>query len=75
MSNNNFEANMRRLEEIVSILESGECTLEESMKLFEEGAGLLRECTARLDEAEQKVSILTAGEDGNPVRSPFGEEN
>ena len=69
-----FEASVLRLEEIVNLLERGEAPLEQAMKLFEEGAVLLRECTARLDAAEQKVSLLTAGEDGAPVRSPFGEE-
>ena len=69
-----FEASMLRLEEIVNLLERGEAPLEQAMKLFEEGAALLRDCTARLDEAEQKVSILTAGEDGGPVRRPFDEE-
>ena len=69
-----FEASMLRLEEIVNLLERGEAPLEQAMKLFEEGAALLRDCTARLDEAEQKVSILTAGENGEPVSSPFGEE-
>ena len=69
-----FEASMLRLEEIVNLLERGEAPLEQAMKLFEEGAALLRDCTARLDEAEQKVSILTAGEDGVPVRRPFDEE-
>ena len=69
-----FEQQLSRLEEIVAALERGDAPLADSLKLFEEGAGLLRECTARLDEAEQKVSILTAGEDGNPIRRPFGEE-
>ena len=39
------------------------------MTLFEEGAGLLRECTRQLDEAEQKVTLLTASEE-----LPFPEE-
>lgn len=69
-----FEASMLRLEEIVNLLERGEAPLEQAMKLFEEGAALLRDCTARLDEAEQKVSILTAGEDSTPVCRPFNEE-
>ena len=42
------------------------------MALFEEGAKLLRECTRQLDEAEQKVSLLTAGKDGEAVEEPFG---
>ena len=69
-----FEASMLRLEEIVNLLERGEAPLEQAMKLYEEGAVLLRESTARLDAAEQKVSILTAGEDGSPVSRPFDEE-
>lgn len=42
--------------------------------LFEEGAKLLRECTAQLDKAEQKVSLLIAGEDGQPQERPFARE-
>ena len=46
-----FETSMLRLEEIVNLLERGEAPLEQAMKLFEEGAKLLRECTAALDAA------------------------
>ncbi len=66
-----FEASMTRLEEIVGLLERGEAPLEQAMALFEEGAKLLRECTKQLDDAEQKVSLLTAGENGEPVEKPF----
>ena len=70
-----FEASMTRLEEIVSQLEQGDAPLEQAMTLFEEGAKLLRECTKQLDQAEQKVSLLTADENGQPVEQPFaGEE-
>lgn len=69
----NFEAAMARLEEIVGQLERGDPPLEQSMALFEEGAKLLRECTKQLDEAEQKVTLLTAGEDGAPQEQPFQE--
>ena len=69
-----FESSVLRLEEIVNLLERGDAPLEQAMKLFEEGAALLRTCTAQLDAAEQKVSLLTAGEDGTPVSTPFGEE-
>lgn len=65
----NFEASMTRLEEIVSLLERGDAPLEQAMTLFEEGAGLLRECTRQLDEAEQKVTLLTASEE-----LPFPED-
>ena len=67
----NFEGSMARLEEIVSLLERGDAPLEQAMTLFEEGAKLLRECTRQLDEAEQKVSLLTAGKDGEIVEEPF----
>ncbi len=67
----NFEGSMARLEEIVSLLERGDAPLEQVMGLFEEGAKLLRECTKQLDEAEQKVNLLTAGKDGEIVEEPF----
>lgn len=67
----NFEGSMSRLEEIVSLLERGDAPLEQAMGLFEEGAGLLRECTKQLDEAEQKVTLLTAGNDGEMTEEPF----
>ncbi len=69
-----FETSMLRLEEIINLLERGEAPLEQAMKLFEEGAKLLRECTAQLDAAEQKVSVLTAGADGTPEERPFDGE-
>ena len=68
-----FEESMTRLEEIVSLLERGDAPLEEAMAFFEEGAKLLRECTAQLDKAEQKVTLLTAGVRGEPEEHPFEE--
>ena len=55
----------------MSLLERGDAPLEQAMGLFEEGAKLLRECTKQLDEAEQKVNLLTAGKDGEIVEEPF----
>ena len=69
-----FEGSMDRLEEIVGLLERGDAPLEEAMTLFEEGAKLLRACTKQLDQAEQKVTLLTAGEDGAPQERPFEGE-
>ena len=70
-----FEASVARLEQIVSLLERGDAPLEKAMALFEEGAGLLRACTGLLDRAEQKVTLLTAGENGQPAEQEFqGEE-
>jgi len=62
-----------RLEEIVRQLERGDISLEDSLKLYEEGAGLLRLCTKQLDEAEQTVVRLRKGPDGAPQELPFDE--
>ena len=70
-----FEESMSRLEEIVGLLEKGEAPLEDSLKLFEEGTGLIQTCAKFLDQAEQKVVRLSKGEDGAPVEHPFAEES
>jgi exodeoxyribonuclease VII small subunit len=54
----NFENALERLEEIVQKLEGGELSLDESLKLFEEGIELSRLCTKKLSEAETKVEKL-----------------
>ncbi len=67
-----FEKKLNRLEEIVGKMETGDLTLEESLKLFEEGVKLSRECNAQLAEAEQKVKLLIGyDDDGQPVMSDF----
>ena len=66
-----FEENMARLEEIVSKLEKGDAQLSDSLKLFEEGTGLIANCDALLNEAEQTVVKLKKGPDGEPVELPF----
>ena len=69
-----FEGSMARLEEIVRALEKGDKSLDEALGLFEEGTKLIKTCGKMLDEAEQKVTLLTAGEDGEPVEEPFQGE-
>ncbi len=64
-----FEEMLRRLEEIVRALDSVETPLEESLTLFEEGAGLVRACTEKLDQAQQKVTVLTQGPAGITEKS------
>jgi exodeoxyribonuclease VII small subunit len=59
-----FEAAMARLEEIVHALEAGNLSLDESLRVFEEGTGLLRHCTRRLEEAERRIEILLQDESG-----------
>ena len=66
-----FEESMARLEEIMSILERGESTLDESLALFEEGTKLAAACSKQLDQAEQKILKLTKGPDGEPVETPL----
>lgn len=58
-----FEKAMARLEQIVASLESGRCSLDDSLKLFEEGTKLTAYCTKMLKEAEQKIVKLTASEE------------
>lgn len=58
----NFEASLKRLDEIVKLLESGECSLDDSFKLFEEGTTLSKECYKTLETAKQKISEFTQNE-------------
>lgn len=53
-----FEKKLSRLEDIVAKMESGDLSLEDSLKFFEEGVKLSRECNTQLTEAEQKVKML-----------------
>ena len=62
--NMTFEAAMARLEEIVRLLESGNAPLDVSLSLYEEGVALVRLCNTRLDNAEQRVKILSFSETG-----------
>ncbi len=71
----NFETSIQRLEEIVRQMEQGSVSLEESLKLFEEGTALAAACTKQLDEAELQVVRLMKGTDGEPVELPFEAEN
>lgn len=62
MAEMTFEKAMARLEEIVALLEGGTCTLDESLKLFEEGTKLTAFCSESLKNAEQKIVQLTQEE-------------
>ena len=72
--NATFEQNMARLEQIVRSLERGDAPLEESLKLFEEGTGLVRSCGKLLDEAELQVKKVMVGPNGAPVEGEFTDE-
>lgn len=67
--NMTFEAAMSRLEEIVRLLESGNAPLDVSLSLYEEGVALVRLCNARLDNAEQRVKILSFTENGEAIEN------
>ena len=67
-----IEESMRELQEIVQILEEGEEPLESSLKKFERGMSLLRQCHVQLESAAARIEILTGiDSDGNPQTAPF----
>lgn len=55
-----FNKGLSELEEIVKTMESGDLDLETSLKYFEKGVALTRQCQTALSEAEQKIAILSA---------------
>ena len=71
MAEKKFEEAMERLEQIVESLEGGDLTLEESLKIFEEGMKLIRFCSKKLEEAEQKVTLLVKESGGTLTQQPF----
>ena len=70
-----FESATARLEEIVKILEKGSVSLDESLKLYEEGVSLVRYCNNALDNAERKIKILSVNTDNSAKEIDFLEEN
>ena len=69
-----FEASMARLEQIVRAMERGDVALEESLKLFQEGTELVRNCQKLLDNAQLQIKKVMAAEDGSPVEEEFQDE-
>jgi exodeoxyribonuclease VII small subunit len=69
-----FERSLARLEEVVRRLESPQLSLDDAMKLFEEGVELSRECQKQLEEAEGRVEILLKKADGKLTAEPFEPE-
>jgi exodeoxyribonuclease VII small subunit len=59
-----FESSLAELEKVVKKLEDGDLPLEESLKLFETGVKLVRECKQRLSNAERRIEILIQEADG-----------
>ena len=65
----NFETSLAELEEIVSKMEQGDLSLEDSLSAFEKGVKLSKDCQKALKTAEQKVNKLVAKEDGLVIES------
>jgi exodeoxyribonuclease VII small subunit len=71
MAQSKFEDALARLETIVGQLEKGDLPMEESLKIFEEGVRLSKNCLKMLEEAERKVEILLQDKDGRKRPRPF----
>lgn len=69
----NFEEALAQLEQLVDAMEQGDLSLEESLKAFEQGIKLTRECQAALEQAEQKVQLLVK-EGHLPEAVPYESE-
>lgn len=69
----NFEAALSKLEQLVDQMEEGELSLEQSLKAFEEGVKLTRQCQQALVEAGQKVNLLME-QHGELVAEPFEQD-
>ena len=72
--NQTFEASMARLEQIVRAMERGVVALEESLKLFQEGTELVRNCQKLLDDAQLQIKKIMTAPDGSPVEEEFQDE-
>lgn len=62
-----FEDAMARLEKVVRDLEQGNVSLEDSIRLYEEGARLRAHCDAKLRAAEERVEKMTLSQSGEPT--------
>jgi exodeoxyribonuclease VII small subunit len=71
MSDIDFDSGLKQLEGIVQRLDAGELSLEESLKVFEEGIDLVGLLTRKLDEAEKKIEMLTQAENGSIAIKDF----
>jgi exodeoxyribonuclease VII small subunit len=69
-----FEKALEDLEKIVEAMESGELTLDQALKKYEEGVGLVRACQSKLIETEKKIEILTRTLDGSLKKEAFDPE-
>ncbi len=59
-----YEQVVMELESVVGLLENGNLTLEDSIKMFERGVSLVRLCNKRLEDIEKRITLLIEGKDG-----------
>lgn len=71
MAEKKFEESLSRLETIVEKLEDEGLSLDESLKVFEEGVRLVKFCSKKLNEAEKKIEILLQDGEGFQKTEPF----
>lgn len=70
-----FEQAMSELEEIVHVLEDSQLPLEELVEKYERGAGLLRVCQQRLNNAQQRIELITRNAGGETVVEPLDADD
>jgi exodeoxyribonuclease VII small subunit len=75
MKNMKFEEALKKLEETVEQLESGDLPLEKALEVFEMGIKMSRICTQKLEEAEQKVEVLLGVSDDNQPQTTLFDMN
>lgn len=75
MPKTTFEQSMKKLEQIVEELESGDLPLEDAMKKFEEGIKLSTLCSEKLDETEKKITLLIEDQKGSVLEKPFDSDS
>jgi exodeoxyribonuclease VII small subunit len=71
MAKKTFEQSLKQLEQIVVELESGELSLEQAIKKFEEGMELSKFCSQKLEETERKITLLVQNSSGQTVETAF----
>ena len=69
-----FEKNLAQLEAIVETLEDGNLSLDESLKSFEQGIKITRQCQEALKQAEQRVHLLSRDAEGKLQETPFNAD-
>ncbi|AEI37312.1 MAG: exodeoxyribonuclease VII small subunit [Zymomonas mobilis subsp. pomaceae] len=75
ISDLSFEEALKKLEEIVHRLESGDTTLDDSIRMYSQGDALKKQCEARLKAAQAKIEQISLDQDGKPQNvRPFDAE-